>query len=183
MVKQNCLPPNVLVSPSPSRGYVQTRKLFALVLFCLVLLLGSKEYTVAQVVGGDKYGKGTILEFKRFVNGEERHNFDPGEEIWVTAKAKYHNDREIEQVTFFLVGLIRINPEDQQNVYGEAVTAQNVDPGGKGNLILNKSGNGGYVTPVNNCPSTYYTAAVLGSSINDVTGDPLDLIAATFMKN
>lgn len=182
MLNQNCLRPNVLGSLSRSRGFVQTLKLFALGLFCLVLLLGSKEYTVAQVVGGDKYGKGTILEFKRFVNGHETQYFNPGDEIWVTAKASYHNDREIEQVSFALIGSIKIDQPGLQNVYLEGDSALNVDPGGQGVLTVNKSGNGGYVTPVNNCPLKYVAGAHVGSSINGVMGDVLDAMISHFYK-
>jgi hypothetical protein len=183
MLNQNCLRPNVLGSLSPSRGFAQTLKLFAMVLFCLVLLLGSKEDAFAQVVGGERYGKGTILEFKRFVNGVETQYFNPGDEIWVTAKASYHNDREIEQVSFGLIGSIKIDQPGLQNVYLEGDSALDVDPGGQGVLNVNKSENGGYVTPVNHCPPKYVAGAHVGSSINGVMEDPLDVIIASFVKN
>jgi hypothetical protein len=193
MVNQNCLPPNVLVSPSPSRGYVQTRKLFALVLFCLGCLLVSAEKVCAQPIPNiPKFGSGTITEFKRYVDGVEWHEYEPGQTIWITAKSRVKNDRP-DVVKFTLKGNIWNSDSDHDEFMqivahdSSSVEVAPTPPEDEPPIVdgpeINTNKEGKYVTPLQLCPKSFDTAVTLNSSMNDIQGKKLDFKFSYFKRS
>ncbi|MBX3419842.1 MAG: hypothetical protein KF851_19770 [Pirellulaceae bacterium] len=167
--------------------------MFAIVLFCLGCLLVSAEKACAQPVPNmPKYGSGTITEFKRFVDGVEWHEYEPGQTIWITAKSRVKNDRP-DVVTFVLNGFIW-NSDSGHDEFMQiaAYDSSSVDvaptpPGDEPPIVdgpeINTNKEGKYVTPLQLCPKSFDTAASLGSSMNGIAGKKLDTFPSTFKRS